>query len=62
MREVLANSSTNAYEVLEKAPGVVMDQDGNVYLTSSAPATIYINGRQMRMSSDDIVSLLRSLP
>ena len=60
--ETLAASSTNAYEVLEKAPGVVVDQDGNVYLTSSAPATIYINGRQMRMSTDDIVALLKSLP
>ncbi len=60
--EILANSSTSAYEVLEKAPGVVVDQDGNAYLTSSTPATIYINGRQMRMSTDDIASLLKSLP
>ncbi len=60
--EPLANSSTNSYEVLEKAPGVVVDQDGNVYLSSNAPATVYINGRQMRMSTDDIASLLKSLP
>jgi len=60
--EVLANSSTSAYEVLEKTPGVVVDQDGNVYLNSSTAATIYINGRQMRMSTDDIASLLKSLP
>ena len=60
--EVLANSSTSAYEVLEKTPGAVVDQDGNVYLNSSTPATIYINGRQMRMSTDDIASLLKSLP
>jgi iron complex outermembrane receptor protein len=60
--EVLANSSTNAYEVLEKTPGAVVDQDGNVYLNSSTPASIYINGREMKMSSDDIVTLLKSLP
>jgi len=60
--EQLASSSTNAYEVLEKAPGIVLDQDGNVYLTSSTPATIYINGRQMRMSTEDIAALLKSLP
>ena len=29
--EPLANTSTNAYEVLEKIPGAVMDQDGNIY-------------------------------
>jgi hypothetical protein len=58
----LANSSTNTYEVLEKTPGIVVDQDGNVYLNSSTPATVYINGRQMKMSTDDIASLLKSLP
>lgn len=60
--EVLANSSTNAYEVLEKTPGAVVDQDGNVYLNSTTPAVIYINGREMKMSTDDIATLLKSLP
>ncbi len=60
--EVLANSSTNAYEVLEKVPGAIVDQDGNVYLNSTIPATIFINGREMKLSSADITSLLKSLP
>lgn len=60
--EALANSSTNAFEVLEKTPGAVVDQDGNVYLSSTTPATIYINGREMKLSNTDIASLLKSLP
>ncbi|MBL7701606.1 MAG: TonB-dependent receptor [Ferruginibacter sp.] len=60
--EVLANSSSNAYEVLEKTPGAIVDQDGNVYLSSTTPATIMINGREMKLSSADIASLLKSLP
>lgn len=60
--EVLANSSTNAYEVLEKTPGTIVDQDGNVYLASTTPATVLINGREMKLSSADIASLLKSLP
>jgi len=60
--EVLANSSTNAYEVLEKTPGAIVDQDGNVYLASTTPATIMINGREMKLNSSDIASLLKSLP
>lgn len=60
--EVLANSSTNAYEVLEKTPGTIVDQDGNVYLASTTPATILINGREMKLSSADIASMLKSLP
>ncbi len=59
---VLANSSTNAYEVLEKTPGAIVDQDGNVYLSSMSPATIFINGREMKLSSEDLASLLKSLP
>ena len=60
--EVLANSSTNAYEVLEKTPGAVVDQDGNVYLNSASPATIQINGREVKLSAADLASLLKSLP
>ena len=60
--EVLANSSTNAYEILEKTPGAIVDQDGNVYLNSTTPATVLINGREMKLSSTDIASLLKSLP
>jgi len=60
--EQLASTSTNAYEVLEKIPGAVVDQDGNIYLNSSTPATVYINGVEMRMSATDIASLLKSLP
>lgn len=60
--EVLANSSTNAYEVLEKVPGAVVDQDGNLYLNSATPATIQVNGREVKLSPADLASLLKSLP
>ena len=58
----LSVSSTNAFEVIEKTPAVVIDQDGNVYLNSATPATIFINGREMKLSSADLASLLKSLP
>ncbi|MCP9749967.1 outer membrane beta-barrel protein [Ferruginibacter sp. HRS2-29] len=60
--ELLANSSTNAYEVLEKTPGAVVDQDGNVYLNSATPAQIQINGKEVKLSTADVASLLKSLP
>ncbi len=60
--EPLANSSTNAFEILEKTPGAIVDQDGNVYLNSAIPATVFINGREMKLSSADLASLLKSLP
>ncbi|MBI1781043.1 MAG: TonB-dependent receptor [Sphingobacteriales bacterium] len=60
--ENLAASSTNAYEIIEKTPGLFTDQDGNVYLNTTTPATIYINGREMKMSAADIATMLKSLP
>jgi len=60
--EALASSSSNAYEVLEKTPGAIIDQDGNVYLSSMTPATIQINGRDVKLSAADLASLLKNLP
>lgn len=60
--EAISNSSSNAFEVLEKVPGAIVDQDGNVYLSSTTPATIYVNGREMKLSNADIASMLKSLP
>jgi len=60
--EPIAAASTNAYEILEKTPGLFVDQDGNVYLTSMSPARIYINGREMKMSAADMATLLKNLP
>jgi hypothetical protein len=60
--DALATSSSTAYEVLEKTPGAIVDQDGNVYLSSMTPATIQINGRDVKLSAADLASLLKSLP
>ena len=35
--EPLAASSTNAYETVEKVPGIFIDQDGNIYLNGLSP-------------------------
>ena len=60
--ENLAASSTSAYEILEKTPGLFVDQDGNIYLSSTTPAQVYINGSEQKMSAADIATMLKSLP
>ena len=60
--ENIAAASTNAYEIFEKTPGLFVDHNGNVYLSSTTPALIYINGRELKMSAADIATLLKSLP
>lgn len=58
----LAEASSNIYEVLEKTPGLFIDQDGNIYLSSTTPATVYINGRELKMSRSDVAAMLKSMP
>lgn len=60
--ENLVASSSNGFEIIEKVPGIFMDQDGNIYLNSMTPATVQINGREMKMSAADVASMLKSLP
>ncbi|HLG39530.1 MAG TPA: TonB-dependent receptor plug domain-containing protein, partial [Chitinophagaceae bacterium] len=60
--ENLAAASTNGYEILEKTPGLFVDQDGNIYISSLTPAAVQINGRDMKMSAADMATLLKSLP
>lgn len=60
--EALIESSTNLEEVLEKTPGLFTDSDGNIYLSSTTPAKVYINGREQRMAAEDLATILRSLP
>ncbi len=60
--EPLAASSTNAYETIEKTPGIFIDQDGQVYLNGLSPASVQINGRDLKMSASDVATMLKSLP
>lgn len=59
--EPLAAASSSAYEVLEKMPGAVAI-DGNIYINSSTPAVIQINGRDIKLRGEDLSALLKSLP
>jgi iron complex outermembrane recepter protein len=60
--EPLANTSTNTLEVLESTPGLFVDQEGGIFLNSATPAVVYINGRELKLSNQDIQTILRSLP
>jgi len=60
--ENLAATSTNGYEILEKTPGLFVDQDGNIYISSLTPASVQINGRDLRMSAADVATILKNLP
>jgi outer membrane receptor for ferrienterochelin and colicin len=54
--------STNTLEVLENTPGLFVDYEAGIYLSSTTPAVIFVNGREQKLSSQDIINLLRNLP
>lgn len=51
----------SALEVLEKAPGVSVDKDGNISLKGKSGVVIYIDGRPSYLSGADLSNLLRSM-
>jgi len=60
--EPIIGTSTSGYEVIEKTPGLFVDQDGNIYISSLSPAQVYINNRELKMSASDVATILKSLP
>ncbi|MEJ8755642.1 TonB-dependent receptor [Pontibacter sp. H259] len=56
----LAAGST-AYEVLEKSPGVWVDQDGNITLNGKGGVQILLNGKPSYLTGKDLQNLLQGM-
>jgi iron complex outermembrane receptor protein len=57
----VTNVGNSALEVLEKAPGVSVDKDGNISLKGKQGVTIMIDGRPSYLSGADLANMLRSM-
>ncbi|RYF89722.1 MAG: TonB-dependent receptor [Chitinophagaceae bacterium] len=55
------NTGLNALEVLEKAPGVSVDNDGNISLKGKQGVMILIDGKPTYMSGADLAALLKNM-
>ncbi|MFT4535342.1 MAG: iron complex outermembrane receptor protein [Saprospiraceae bacterium] len=62
----VANSSisagNSALEVLEKSPGVIVDNNNNISLRGKQGVLVTINGKNQYMSGDEITRLLETMP
>ena len=58
----ITNAGASALEVLEKAPGVSVDKDGNISLKGKQGVLIIIDGRPSYLSGEDLANLLRNMP
>lgn len=55
------NTGLNALEILEKSPGVTVDNDGNISLKGKQGVLVLIDGKPTYMSSTDLASFLKNM-
>ncbi|MBK7374840.1 MAG: TonB-dependent receptor [Chitinophagaceae bacterium] len=56
------NAGATALEVLEKSPGVSVDNDGNISLKGKQGVIIMMDGKQTYLSGADLANVLRNMP
>ena len=57
----ITSTGSTALEVLEKAPGVSVDKDGNISLKGKAGVIVYLDGRPSYLSGQDLANMLRNM-
>ncbi len=55
-------AGNTAYDVLAKAPGVFIDQEGNIQLNGRAGVTIMLDGKLTYLSARDLRTMLEGMP
>lgn len=59
---LISNAGTSALDVLEKSPGVSVDQNGSISLKGKPGVVIFIDDKPSFLSGEELESYLRSLP
>lgn len=59
---MISNAGTTALDVLEKAPGVQVDESGSISLKGKNGVTVFIDNKPTYLSGEDLQNYLRSIP
>jgi iron complex outermembrane recepter protein len=59
---IIGNAGGNALEVLEKAPGIQVDADGNISFKGKQGVMVFVDDKPTYMAAQDLANYLRSLP
>lgn len=59
---LISNAGSTALEVLEKAPGVQVNQDGIISLRGNSGVVVFIDDKPTYMAASDLAGYLRGLP
>jgi outer membrane receptor protein involved in Fe transport len=57
-----SNAGASALEVLEKSPGITVDNDGNISLKGKQGVIVMMDGKPTYLSATDLAAVLRNLP
>jgi hypothetical protein len=58
----ISATGSSAFEVLEKAPSVRVDQNDNISLRGKSGIIVQIDGKQIQMSGQNLANYLRGIP
>lgn len=58
----ISAATTNAFDLLKKAPGVAIDQEDNIKLNGAAGVRIQFDGRDINLPWSAIVNILKTMP
>jgi iron complex outermembrane recepter protein len=56
------SAGATALDILEKSPGVTVDNDGNISLRGKAGVIVLLDGKQTYLSGSDLANLLKNMP
>ncbi len=56
------SSGQNAIELLRKAPGVLVDNNQNISVLSRSGVLLYVDGKRLPITGDDLSNYLQNLP
>lgn len=56
------SSGNNTLEVLQRSPGIIVDQDGNISMGGRTGVRVYIDGKDTRLGGDQLASILEGMP
>jgi len=57
-----SNAGATALEVLEKSPGISVDNDGNISLKGKQGVIVMMDGKPTYLSAADLASMLKNMP
>lgn len=56
------SAGNTVMEVLEKSPGIFVDQDGNISLNGKSGVNVMINGQPTHLSASQLATILKAMP